>query len=172
MEPVTPTTEATPAGQPEAGHMIPKGRFDEVNEARKAAEALVAKFESEKEAARQEQLKAAGQFGELEKELRTKLEAAEAEKTALASKAAEYEKQQTAVREAQIAALPETHRGFASTLTPEQLTAYMVQHGGVKGPEIKPGAPGVPANTAKATPEEVAANIANPGWFAANKHRI
>lgn len=170
-EPVAPTTPANPEGGAPSV-MIPKARLDEVIGQREALKAQLDAINAEKEAARQEQLKAAGQFGELEKELKAKLEAAEAEKSRLAAIAEQFEAQQKATREATIAQLPEAQREYASKLAPDLLPGFVAAIGGNKPAPPRPGEPGVAGDTGKASPEEVKANISNPVWYAANKHRL
>lgn len=153
--------------------MIPKARFDEVNNAKKSLEERLASITAKEEAARQEQLKAAGQFGELEKEYKAKLEAAEAEKTRLAAIASEYEAQQKAHREATIATLPEAQREFASKLSPDLLPGFVAAIGGKITPPPKIGEPGV--NVAnKLTPQQISDGVATGGrkWLLENAHLI
>lgn len=151
--------------------MIPKARFDEVNNAKKSLEERLASITAKEEAARQEQLKAAGQFGELEKELKAKLEAAEAEKSRLAAIAEKFEAQQKATREATIAQLPEAQREYAASLPPDKLPGFVAAIGGAKPAPPRPGEPGV-TPSGKLTPEEIKANAKNPKWLAENFHRM
>lgn len=163
------------AGASGAGSTGEKSASDVIRELKRRAqdaEAKLAEVAAKEEAVRQEQLKAAGKFDEVETALKAKLTAAEERAAALEAKAAEYEKQQTAAREAQIAALPEAHRDIASALPPDKLAAYVALHGGGKGPEIRPGAPGVPSAGQRVTQEEIRANSGKPGWLAENWHRI
>lgn len=174
-ENATPATEVTPDGQSASGHMIPKARFDEVNNAKKSLEQRLSVIEAEREAARQEALKRAGDFTTLETELKTKLTAAEQRAEALAVKAAEYEAQQTAAREAQIASLPEAHRGIASALPADKLPEYVALVTGNKGPTIKPVAPGAPVTPpGRATPEEIMKGVREHGtqWLKDNANRL
>ncbi len=139
------------------------------------AETKLAEFAAKEEAARQEALKKAGNYDTLAAELNAKLTAAEQRAEALAVKAAEYEAQQTAAREAQIASLPEAHRGIASALPADKLAEYAALVTGQKlAPAVvRPAAPGVPSGaTGKATPEEVRANAGKPGWLKENWHRV
>lgn len=157
--------------------MIPKARFDEVNNAKKSLEERLASITAKEEAARQEQLKAQGKFEELEAELKGKLSAAEERANALAVKAAEYEAQQTAAREAQIATLPEAHREIASALPADKLPAYVALVTGKAQPVVtRPGEPGAPVTTptGMATPEEIRAGVKAHGtqWLKDNATRI
>lgn len=170
-ENAAPATEVIPEGQPAAGHMIPKSRFDEVNNAKKSLEQRLGVIEAERETARQEALKKAGDFTTLETELKGKLTAAEARAAAAEEKAAKYEAQQTAIREATIAQLPEAHRGIASALPPDKLAEYATLHGR-GGPIIKPGEPGTGGGAGKASQEEIRANAGKPGWLKANFGRL
>lgn len=170
-EPVAPTTPANPEGGVPSV-MIPKARFDEVNNAKKSLEERLASITAKEEAARQEQLKAAGKFSELEAELKAKLEAAEAEKTRLSGIAAEFEAQQKATREATIATLPEAQREYAASLPPDKLPGFVAAITGTKPTPPKPGEPGVAGTAGKITQEELLKNAAKPGWLKENWHRV
>lgn len=136
------------------------------------AETKLAEVAAKEEAARQEALKKAGQFETLETEYKQKLAAAEAKVAELEPVVTDLKAQQAAAREAQIASLPEAHRGIASALPADKLPEYVALHGGKPGPTIVPRGAGIPAGTDKATPEEVRQNIGNREWYEANKHRI
>ena len=171
MEPVTPTTPVTPEGGAPSV-MIPKARLDEVIGQREALKAQLDAITAKEEAARQEQLKAAGKFDELETGLKAELAATKAENERLAKIASEHEAQQKATREATIATLPEAQREYAASLPPDKLPGFVAAITGAKPTPPRPGEPGVAHGAGKATPEEVRDNIGNPAWVAANKHRI
>lgn len=151
--------------------MIPKARFDEVNNAKKSLEERLASITQKEEAARQEQLKAAGKYEELENGWKAKLEAAEAEKSRLAAIAEQFEAQQKATREATIAQLPEAQREYASKLAPDLLPGFVAAIGGNRPAPPRPGEPGV-TPSGKLTPEEIRANAKDPKWLAQNFHRL
>jgi hypothetical protein len=151
--------------------MIPKARLDEVIGQREALKAQLDAITAKEEAARQEQLKAAGKFDELETGLKAELAATKAENERLAKIASEHEAQQKATREATIATLPEAQREYAASLPADKLPGFVAALGNKPAPP-KPGEPGVTGATGTATREEVIANIGDKVWYAANKHRL
>ena len=174
MDPnVTPTTPAIPEGGAPSV-MIPKARLDEVIGQREALKAQLDAINAEKEAARQEQLKAAGKFDELETGLKAELAATKAENERLAKIASEHEAQQKATREATIATLPEAQREYAASLPPDKLPGFVELMSGTQRPAPpRPGEPGT-TPTGKLSPAEIAEGIRTGGdaWLKANMGRI
>ena len=170
-EPVAPTTPANPeGGVPPV--MIPKARLDEVIGQREALKAQLDAITAKEEAARQEQLKAAGKFDELETGLKAELAATKAENERLAKIASEHEAQQKATREATIATLPEAQREYAASLPPDKLPGFVAAITGAKPAPPRPGEPGVAGAAGKITQDELLKNAAKPGWLKENWHRV
>jgi len=124
----TTAPQGAPANtQPDAAAesvMIPKGRFDEVNERRKAAEAELQSLLAEKQAREEAEAAKRGEFESvLEK---YKLELKEAK-----DKAGQWDAYQTDRREALISKLTDDDKGLADglTLTPQQIRDGVRQHG-------------------------------------------
>lgn len=136
------------------------------------AEAKLADVAAKEEAARQDKLRAAGQFEELEKGLKSELETTKAENARLAKIASEHEAREEAERKRTIEALPEAQREYAASLPADKLPGFVAALGGTKTPPPKIGEPGAAIGAGKASPEEVRANAGNKAWFEANKHRI
>lgn len=169
-EPVAPTTPANPeGGVPPV--MIPKARLDEVIGQREALKAQLDAITAKEEAARQEQLKAAGKFDELETGLKAELAATKAENERLAKIASEHEAQQKATREATIATLPESQREYAASLPADKLPGFVAAITGAKPAPPRPGEPGV-TPSGKLTQEEIRANAKDKKWLAENFHRM
>ena len=136
------------------------------------AEAKLAEVAAKEEAARQDKLRAAGQFEELEKGLKSELETTKAENARLAKIASEHEAREEAERKRTIEALPEAQREYAESLPADKLPGFVAAITGTKPAPPKPGEPGVTGATGTATREEVIANIGDKVWYAANKHRL
>lgn len=111
---VAPETGTTAPPTTQGEHMIPKSRFDEVNEARKKAEERIAQIEAEQKLEVEKRLAEQNQYKELADKRGEDLVKAQAE----AAKVAGYEKTLTEVLAAQVEALPKEKRG----LVPDALT--------------------------------------------------
>ncbi len=150
------------------GMMIPKGRFDEVNSARKEAEKLAAELLKEKQEREQAE---AIRRGDFEKVLAEK----EARLAALEPKAALADQIEAERREELLARLPESARPFAADLETSKLRAFVELNGGTQKPPTPPvadGKPGASGIGGKASPEEIRENGWKPGWLEQNKHRL
>lgn len=95
-------------------HMIPKSRFDEVNNANKELKARLDTVEKEQKEATEKRLKEQGQFKQLAEERGEKI----AELEVKAKLAEDYEKALTAYIESQIAEIPDNLK----SLVPKELT--------------------------------------------------
>lgn len=110
----TPAPGTTAPTASPAEHMIPKARFDEVNEARRKAEDRLAQIETERKVETEKRLAEQNQYKELAEARGVDLVKAQA----IASKVDVYEKTLADVLAAQVASLPEDKRD----LVPDELT--------------------------------------------------
>ncbi len=170
------TGSSVTAGASGAGSTGDKSASDVIRELRERAqkaETALAEVAKKEEAARQEKLRAAGQFEELEKGLKSELETTKAENARLAKIASEHEAREEAERKRAIEALPEAQREYAASLPADKLPGFVELMSGAQRPvPPRPGEPGVTGATGTATREEVIANIGDKVWYAANKHRL
>lgn len=166
-QPVTPAPAApaqppvsTPAPQPatQAEHMIPKSRFDEVNEERRKLAERIAKIEADAKAEAERQLVEQNKFKELAEQRAQELEKAKVD----ASKMDGYEKTLKEVLAAQVAALPEDKRGLVpDELTTAQKLSWLAKNAAIlkapAAPDIGAGKRGgTEATTINLSPEEIA----------------
>lgn len=164
------------AGASGAGSTGEKTASDVIRELRERAqkaETALAEVAAKEEAARQEKLRASGQFEELEKGLKSELEAKNAEIARLAKIASEHEAREEAERKRIIESLPEAQREYASKLAPDLLPGFVAAIGGTKPAPPRPGEPGV--NMAnKLTPQQISDGVATGGrkWLLENAHLI
>ena len=136
------------------------------------AEARLAEVAAKEETARQEKLRAAGQFEELEKGLKSELETTKAENARLAKIASEHEAREEAERKRTIEALPEAQREYAASLPADKLPGFVAAITGAKPAPPRPGEPGVAGAAGKITQDELLKNAAKPGWLKENWHRV
>lgn len=118
-EPIQPNPNPDPGAAPASPasngeHMIPKSRFDEVNEERRKLSERLAQIEAEQKAETEKRLTEQSQFKELAEKRGEELAKAQAE----AAKVTAYEKTLGDVLAAQVASLPEEKRA----LVPEELS--------------------------------------------------
>ena len=163
-------------GNPQAGAqpsttgdgMIPKARFDEVNERMKAAERRLAEAAQAEEARQRADMEAKGQYDKLRDGYESRIKELE-------PLANEWTTYQTSRREALLAGLGDDDKPLADGLPLDKLEKLVERLGKKEppppgNPPARPGA--APVLTGQATPDEVTLNITKPGWYAANKHRI
>jgi hypothetical protein len=110
------------AGTQNTEHMIPKTRFDEVNQAKLAAEAKLKEFQDAQAAAEQARLTEQGQFKTIAEQARQEADALKPFK----ERAEAYEKAFRASNDARIARVPEAMRSLIpTTLPPHEVSAYL-----------------------------------------------
>lgn len=103
MESTTPA-----AAQNSEQHMIPKSRFDEVNQRAKEAEARLAELQANAEKAKQAQMEEQQQYRELYEQAQAKL----AEMSTFQETATKYQQALQATNEARLARIPEAQRAL------------------------------------------------------------
>tara|TARA_Y100001963_G_scaffold29529_1_gene40186 strand:- start:1804 stop:2364 length:561 start_codon:yes stop_codon:yes gene_type:complete len=115
-------TEKTPITEDSSknvsSNMIPKTRFDEVNNQAKALKEKLEKYESEKQEAEKLRLEEQGKFKEANEQYRT-------ENEALKEKAKYWDSYSTARRDALVKALPENQREFTEDMSLEKLEKFV-----------------------------------------------
>lgn len=131
-------------------HMIPKARFDEVNNELKALKKRLDEADAEKKARDEKQLEEQGKYKELIDSLRSQL----VEASGKASKVETYEATLDKILQAELAALPEQSR----RLVPEKLPVqdrldYIADNRELL---VKPAAPGTGAGIKGGTPPQAA----------------
>lgn len=150
----------------DASGMIPKGRFDEVNERMKAAERRLSELALAEEARNRADLEAKGQYDKLKADYEARLSAA-------TEKAAQWDSYQATRRETLLAGLTDADKPLADGLPLDKLEALVARLKVEVAPANPAARPGqAPVQTDKATPEEVRKNIGNRAWYEANKHRL
>lgn len=142
------------------GHMIPKARFDEVNNEAKALRKRLDELDAEKKARDEKQLEEQGKYKELIDSLRSQL----VEVSGKASKVEEYEATLGKLLQAELAALPEQSR----RLVPEKLSIqdrldYIAENRELL---VKPAAPNIGAGS-KGTSGEPTGQVPNGFYEAA-----
>ena len=122
------TTTAPPSAETqntESGHMIPKSRFDEVNDKAKALEARLAALETEQKAQLEAQLAEQGKYKELAEQRAKQL----AEAQSKADKLEAYEATLQKLLDAEVEAIPEDKRGMIpAPLSTEQKLDWIAQN--------------------------------------------
>jgi len=122
-EPVSPQQPAT-----QAEHMIPKSRFDEVNDDRRKLADRLSQIEAEQKAETEKRLAEQNQYKELAEKRGEDLVKAQAE----AAKVVVYEKTLVDVLSAQIEALPEDKRSLVpDELTTQQKLAWLAKNSAI-----------------------------------------
>ena len=148
-------TTQTAQDQPE--HMIPKSRFDEVNERARKAEERIAQIEAEQKAETEKRLAEQSKFQELAENRGKELVEAQAK----ASKVESYEKTLQDVLASQVEGLPEDKRGLIpDELTTQQKLSWLAKNSAIlKAPaafDIGAGRNGSGgSNPVVLTPEEI-----------------
>ena len=160
MDETTATQGAPATTQPDAAAesvMIPKGRFDEVNERRKAAEAELQSLLAEKQAREEAEAAKRGEFESvLEK---YKLELKEAK-----DKAGQWDAYQTDRREALLSKLNDDDKGLADGLSLaklEQLVARLASE--QKAPAVVAAKPGASPGSLTLTPQQIRDGVRQHG---------
>jgi len=159
MDETTATQGAPATTQPDAAAesvMIPKGRFDEVNERRKAAEAELQSLLAEKQAREEAEAAKRGEFESvLEK---YKLELKEAK-----DKAGQWDAYQTDRREALISKLNDDDKGLADGLSLSKLEQLVSRLTDQKAPAVVAAKPGSSGGTTALTPDQIRDGVAKHG---------
>lgn len=154
---VTPHASAD-AG--EAGGMIPKARFDEVNSRMKSAERKLAELVNAEEARTRADLEAKGKWEELKAKYEERLAAA-------LPKAEQFDTYISQRRETLLAGLSDEDKTLADGLPLEKLEVLverLKQQAPVMSPAVAPPArPGSPVPSGRLTPEQVQKGVREGG---------
>lgn len=144
----------------DASGMIPKGRFDEVNERMKAAERRLSELASAEEARNRADLEAKGQYDKLKADYEARLSAA-------TEKAAQWDSYQTTRRETLLAGLSDEDKPLADGLPLDKLEALVSRLGKkddaqrvAPPPAALPGAVGA---AGRLTPQQVQDGVRKHG---------
>lgn len=168
-ETVTQAPAAAPVSAPQpatqAEHMIPKSRFDEVNEERRKLQDEIAAIRANEKAEAERQLAEQNKYKELADVRAADLEKARtdlAKSQAELGKISAYEKTLAEVLAAQVAALPEEKRGLVpDELSTAQKLSWLAKNAAIlkapQAPNIGAGVRGgTEATTVNLSPEEMA----------------
>ena len=169
----TPGAQGTPPAGANAGidsGMIPKPRFDEVNERMKAAERRLSELSAAEEARARADLEAKGQYDKLKADYEARL-------TAATEKATQWDTYQATRRETLLAGLTDADKPLADGLPLDKLEALVARLGKVEAapPPPRPaGAPGGAVSAGALTPQEIEAGIRAGGsaWIRENAARL
>lgn len=177
------TGDGQPAAEPlntgQAGHTIPKSRFDEVNERRKALEAQLAEMQAARDAEETERLAEQNQWKELAEKRAAQL--AELERAAQQRDA--YASAIQATNTQRMDALPEAVRALAPDYAddPVRLSAWLDRAEGFSppdaGPPPPPNADGPAGNQRKHTPalspgQQAAIDLARASGYSVDEEQV
>lgn len=167
----TPSESVTPQASEPANTqvpLIPKPRFNEVNEARKAAEAKLEEYARVEEMRNRSELETISEFNTMRQQLEDQLRAAK-------SKAEAWDQYQAERQDALLAGLSDDDKKLAEGLPLGKLEALVARL--AQSTTTPTGAVGVPGGAAnvpagKVTPEEIRKHASDPAWLRANWERI
>lgn len=144
----------------EAGGMIPKARFDEVNSRMKSAERKLAQLVDAEEARSRADLEAKGKWEELRAKYEERL-------AAVLPKAEQFDAYVTQRRETLLAGLTDADKTLADGLPLEKLEVLverLKQQAPAGQPAVQPPArPGSPVPSGRLTPEQVQKGVRDGG---------
>ena len=160
----TPGAQGTPPAGANAGidsGMIPKPRFDEVNERMKAAERRLSELSAAEEARARADLEAKGQYDKLKADYEARL-------TAATEKATQWDTYQATRRETLLAGLTDADKPLADGLPLDKLEALVARLGKVEAAPAPPpptpaSVPGGAAAGGVLTPEQIADGVRKHG---------
>lgn len=149
--------------------MIPKPRFDEVNERMKAAERRLSELSAAEEARARADLEAKGQYDRLKADYEARLAAA-------TEKATQWDTYQATRRETLLAGLSDADKPLADGLPLDKLEA-LVARLKVEAPAPAPRPAGTPGGAVEAgamSPDQIRDGVRKGGleWFRANAGRL
>lgn len=163
--PATPGDQGTPQpgaqpGNPGEG-MIPKPRFDEVNERMKAAERKLSELAAAEDARQKADLEAKGEY----EKLKTRLEQ---ERDSFKADAESWRSYHASRRETLLAGLPDEHKPIANDLPLDKLEQYVGLHKKTDPappppPPTPPGVPGAAASVGALTEDQLREGFAQKG---------
>jgi hypothetical protein len=159
MDETTAPQGAPATTQPDAAAesvMIPKGRFDEVNERRKAAEAELQSLLAEKQAREEAEAAKRGEFETVLEKYKTELSAAK-------EKASQWDQYQTDRREALISKLTDDDKGLADGLSLAKLEQLVARLSEQKAPAVVAAKPGSSGGSTSLTPDQIREGVAKHG---------
>lgn len=144
-----PENTAGAGGQPETTvGMIPKARFDEVNEARKAAQAKLDELSKQAEERKRADLEAKGEYDKLKAEMQAELEAAR-------KKAEAWDTYQVERREELLKGLTDEDKALVDGLPLAKVEAFVSRLGQKPAAKGAAGNPGGSTGAAKFTREQL-----------------
>ena len=156
----TTAAQGAPANtQPDAAAesiMIPKARFDEVNERRKSAEAELQALLGEKQAREEAEAAKRGEFETVLEKYKTELAAAK-------EKAGQWDQYQTDRREALLSKLSDDDKGLADGLSLGKLEQLVARLADQKAPAVVAAKPGASPGSLTLTPQQIRDGVRQHG---------